>query len=143
MGQGPQEAQFKGGFVKASHGGVPRGKGDISGSLRGTISFANVVRNRVMGGALGGDTSNDNDDSHCTSLLPRVKYVDKETKDSLRFEKAYIWVVEVSGKTFKMQEHFNMEGYFDFKISHLGPNFCLLEDRVSGVLEDIITRDQD
>lgn len=96
-----------------------------------------------MGGALGGDTSNDNDDSHCTSLLPQVKYVDKETKDSLRFEKAYIWVVEVSGKTFKMQEHFNMEGYFDFKISPLGPNFCLLEDRVSGVLEDIITRDQD
>lgn len=72
--------------------------------------------------------------------------VDEETKfcfkskeeNRMRFMKAYVGKVLVSGSTYNIQMHFEMEGVFAVKITPLGDNLCLLEESGEGFIEDLI-----
>lgn len=55
----------------------------------------------------------------------------------LRFQKAYVGVVKNPGMTYNMHEYFNMEGYVGVKVTPLGTNLCLLEEREEGKLKVI------
>ncbi|XP_058739184.1 uncharacterized protein LOC131611080 [Vicia villosa] len=60
-----------------------------------------------------------------------------------RFEKSFIGVVENPGMTYNMQEYFNMEGYFSVKVTPIGANKCLLEEREEGELEFLVREAKD
>ncbi|XP_058783008.1 uncharacterized protein LOC131657654 [Vicia villosa] len=66
-----------------------------------------------------------------------LEYNVKE-EDLIRFQKAYVGVMETPGETSNMQERFNKEGYFGVRVTPLGANFCLLEEGEEGILKDII-----
>ncbi|CAI8610467.1 unnamed protein product [Vicia faba] len=51
--------------------------------------------------------------------------------------------VENSGPTYNMQEYFNMEGYFGVKVTPLGSNLYLLEEREDGELKALIKEASD
>lgn len=58
-----------------------------------------------------------------------------EEADLLRFQKAFVGEVEILGITFNIQDHFNNEGYIGIKVTSLGANLCLLEEREECVLK--------
>ncbi|KAI5438061.1 hypothetical protein KIW84_023976 [Lathyrus oleraceus] len=49
-------------------------------------------------------------------------------EDMVRFEKAFVGVVEKLGSTYNMQDALYAEGYFWIKATPLGTNLCLLEE---------------
>ena len=61
-----------------------------------------------------------------------------EGADLLRFQKAYVGMVENLGTTYNMQEYFNIEVYFGVKVTPLGKNLCLLEEREEGKMKALI-----
>lgn len=47
----------------------------------------------------------------------------------VRFEKAYVGVVQTVGMMYNFQEYFHTEGYFKVKSTPLEANICLLEEK--------------
>lgn len=66
--------------------------------------------------------------THAKKILFAYLKYNMEEADLLRFQKAYLGVVENLGETYNMQEYFNMEGYFEVKVTPMGANLCLLEE---------------
>ncbi|XP_058742013.1 uncharacterized protein LOC131614447 [Vicia villosa] len=66
--------------------------------------------------------------------------LDFKTDNDLRrrFEKAYVGKVCVSGSAYNVQTHLEMEGVFAIKVTPLGGNKCLLEEREEGFIDDLI-----
>lgn len=50
----------------------------------------------------------------------------------VRFKRAFIDVVENLGITYNVQEAFDMEGYLQMKVTPLGDNLFLREERDEG-----------
>ncbi|KAI5386961.1 hypothetical protein KIW84_073199 [Lathyrus oleraceus] len=63
------------------------------------------------------------------------KYVYNHSK---RFNKAFIWVVEHARNSYNIHESFNLEGYFSAKVTPLGENLFLLEDKEEGELAKLM-----
>lgn len=61
---------------------------------------------------------------------------DKE--DRSRLGKAYVGEVTLSRLAYNIQTHFDLEGYFEVKVTLMGGNLCLLEESEDGVNEDLI-----
>ncbi|XP_058751344.1 uncharacterized protein LOC131624420 [Vicia villosa] len=55
-----------------------------------------------------------------------------------RFNKAFVGTVIEGGLSFNMQDIFDLDGYFNIKVTPLGSNKCLLEGRGEGDLEDLL-----
>ncbi|XP_058768565.1 uncharacterized protein LOC131642306 [Vicia villosa] len=56
----------------------------------------------------------------------------------LKLKKAYVGVVKNPGSSYNIQNHFFLEGYFDVKVSPLGPNLCLLESFEDGDVDALV-----
>lgn len=55
-----------------------------------------------------------------------------------RFEKAYIGRVCILGSAYNIQNYLEMEGIYAIKVTPLGGNCCLLEDKEVGFIGDLI-----
>ncbi|KAI5405537.1 hypothetical protein KIW84_052358 [Lathyrus oleraceus] len=51
-----------------------------------------------------------------------------------RFQKVFIEIVENLGITYRMQYIFHVEGYFSVKVTPLGANLSMLEEKEEGEL---------
>ncbi|XP_058726669.1 uncharacterized protein LOC131598038 [Vicia villosa] len=104
-----------------SHKGV---FGDFGGRKAGR-SYADVVQKANV------------EDGICQNLPCSLSFSSKE-EDRKRFSKAYMGRVKTPGSAYNIQTHFDMEGMFAVKVSPMGGNMCLLEDREPGFIEDMI-----
>ncbi|XP_058734163.1 uncharacterized protein LOC131605882 [Vicia villosa] len=55
-----------------------------------------------------------------------------------RLDKAYVGKVCIPGSAYNVQTHMEMEGVFAIKVTPLGGNTCLLEEREEGFINDLI-----
>lgn len=55
-----------------------------------------------------------------------------------RFNKAFIGKVMEGGLSYNMQDIFDLDGYFNIKVTPLGSNLCLLEGRGEGDIDDLV-----
>ncbi|XP_058783878.1 uncharacterized protein LOC131658623 [Vicia villosa] len=124
MGGGPN--LFQGGGVsqkKFDPTGAAGYVGCVSGDRR---SYAKVVHDGV------GSNSN-----VCAESRPKLCYSSK-AKDRNKLEKAYVGFVSIPGSSYNIQSHFEMEGYFQVKVTPMGGNLCLLGEVEEGVIDDLI-----
>lgn len=61
----------------------------------------------------------------------------------VRFEKAFVGVVETGGMTYNVQESLNIEGYFTIKATPLGANLSLLEEQEFGEIKALIEENKE
>ncbi|XP_058777091.1 uncharacterized protein LOC131651443 [Vicia villosa] len=55
-----------------------------------------------------------------------------------RMEKAYVGKVCIPGSAYTIQTHMELDGVYAIKVTPLGGNCCLLEEREEGFIEDLI-----
>ncbi|XP_058763424.1 uncharacterized protein LOC131636852 [Vicia villosa] len=130
----PRFDSGKGGGFQVSHeGGVPQKKTETKGAgvfarsdRRDGRSYAKVVHE--------GEGSNY---QVCAESRPKLRYSSK-AEDRNRLEKAYVGVVSIPGSTYNIQSHFEMEGFFQVKVTPMGGNLCLLEESEEGIIKDLI-----
>lgn len=60
-----------------------------------------------------------------------------------RFSKAYAGVIKNVGMPYNIQDIFDMEGYFSFKVTPLEANICLLGERKQGELDEVVANRHD
>ncbi|XP_058732902.1 uncharacterized protein LOC131604483 [Vicia villosa] len=113
-------------------GGTNGVKGTEEGRLnegweyrRGAKSFAEVV---------GGVSGEPEVAGKCFSPL----IYKSEEEDKKRFQKAFIGRVLMPGSAYNLQSYMEMEGIFAVRVTPLGGDVCLLEDREEGFIEDLI-----
>ncbi|XP_058726326.1 uncharacterized protein LOC131597659 [Vicia villosa] len=114
-----------GGDAKGVKEAEVRSRRDGQASRRGHRSFAEVV-----GGGLGisvvpGDLS--------SSLCFK-----SEDEDKKRFLKAYVGRVLIPRSAYNLQSYLEMEGVYVMRVTSLGGDVCLLEDREAAFIEDLI-----
>lgn len=82
--------------------------------IKDNMNHAYVTRNKV---------------NHLIEVEAKLIFDDVDPMIWSRFSKAYVGVVKTPGMTYNLQDIFDMEGYFSIKVTPLGANLCLLEDR--------------
>ncbi|XP_058784954.1 uncharacterized protein LOC131659847 [Vicia villosa] len=111
---------------KRSHKGAKEGTRDVQ-SVSQVRSFAAVTRNTAG------------------PVLPRQQYLEYVCDTSLveqRFNRAFVGKVREVGMTYNIQDLFDMEGFFGVKVTALGANLCLLEDREVGEVGKLLEFDR-
>lgn len=63
-------------------------------------------------------------------------FSDKE--EIRRYRKVFTGVIKESKHAMNLKNFFHEEGLFGIRLTFLGPNLCILEDLVSGEVEDFI-----
>lgn len=90
---------------------------------RGGKSFADLVANRPRV----------SEQEAAKNLI-----ISSKEETILRLKKAFIGEVHSPGSSFNMQTNFEMEGYFQVKVSPMRPNHCLLEEIKEGDIQALI-----
>ncbi|XP_058750416.1 uncharacterized protein LOC131623425 [Vicia villosa] len=125
-----ETVRFAGNFVR-KHGGVIRREGEqkvMDGNVKAVSknrSFAEVLLNANQKGERREEVNH------------LLSYTFAEG-DKVRISKAYVGVATFPGSTRIIQTHFEMEGYFDVKVTPMGGNLCLLEEVDEGAIQDLI-----
>lgn len=76
-----------------------------------------------------------------TTHSQNLNLTTKSTHENLKWlklKKEYVGVVKNTGSSYNIQNHFYEEGYFDVKVSLLGPNLCLLEGSEDGDVDALL-----
>lgn len=95
------------------------GADSVSAQRKDARSFKEVVINTVSAG--------DN----------KVMMFTTNPEDRARFSKVMVGEVKIPGSTYELVVAFHLAGIFSIKVSILGPNLCLLEESVEGVMKEL------
>ncbi|CAI8603877.1 unnamed protein product [Vicia faba] len=110
------------------HGkGKEKEKKKIRG-LRGHRSFLDVVNNTE---ALAVDSM--------VKESMKLSF-DPDPESFFRLKKSYMEKVVNPSMAYNIQNCFEIEGYFQIKVTSIGDNLCLLEEVEDGVINDLINK---
>lgn len=126
MVTGRQGVPTSKGFVDRKSTVSGTSSGIVSGAYRGIpCSYAEVVGKKGQGSV---------------PKKEKIALLNVHSNQAIRsiFEKAYVGRVCIPGSAYNIQNYLEMDGVFAIKVTPLGGNFFLLEEKEEGFIGDLI-----